>query len=455
MNRALSQATGLCALLLALLTGCSSEETVAGGEDFPNTLEAVGRIASAQLDSSGAWVDAGEVSDRIEGPGLEIPLEFAMASASSPGLVPSAGRIARNGSASILSIAVDSIARTVTIVSRSETDSFVRLDTLSLVLDSTVGRLPEGDETVRWIRSGTSYKSIRREEWQRLEDRDGDSILLPRAGARNAAEIEKVVRVGLWEGRSLYRATAGADLDFEAEADNAVILGWTLVRRGADTLSWESFSDADGDGVAIDPVRRDSCLVDLRKIVYSGVLRADRRETAARLVHFPSDTTKNHVRRYALSRRLSGGLRIETRMLTSRGSVDVLSGDTVDVTELQIAPAAEGGDTSTVRYRVILGPHPGREGENRLLAFHVDRKRRAGTERRIAFELRADPPVPDGEDVRAGTFVLRVGYRDGSWVEVNAILGPDGMDGAWISSDGRSADVAWDRAGTLRRWRMR
>lgn len=455
MNRAHSLATALCALLLGLLSACSSEDAVAGGEDFPNTLEGVGRIASAQIDSSVAWGEAGEVSDRIEGPGLDIPLELPATTAAAGGLAGAVGRVAPAGANTIVSIIVDSTARTVTLVSRSETDSFVRLDTLSLVLDSTIGRLPEGDETVRWIRSGTSYKGVRREEWERLEDRDGDSILTPRSGARNAAEIEKVVRVGAWEGRSLYRATPGADLVFETEADNEVILGWKLARRGVDTLSWESFSDGDGDGVAIAPAERGSCLVDLHKIVFSGVLRADRRETRVRMVHFPSDTVKNHVRRYAMTRRLPGGLRIEATMLSSRGALDVLPGDTADVTELRIAPLSEGGDTSTIRYRVILGQHPGREGENRLLAFHVDRKRRANAERRIVFDLKADPSVLDGEDVRSGAFVLRVEYADGSWGDVVATLGPDGMEGVWRSSDGQSAEVDWDRAGALRRWQRR
>jgi hypothetical protein len=438
----------LCAALIVVsLTGCFADERVAGGDDFPNSIETLGKEGTAASTDSADWnayeespstppevYDSAFVPDSAPEEGASAPAKVAVAPE---------GRVAPG-------LEIAGAVRSLISLSDPVTGLFraIRVQTLVGIeaRDTTWYRLQGILLTKRVVRmSGVVTYDAGRTERFSFEDADGDSILTPRAGFANLARVRFLVTyaTGRVEERN-FTIAAGSDLAFGTRADNVLRSLQTVHRIGNDTVYRLSLRPVGTDSIVFDP-SRDSGRVDVEQMVSADGVRST---LTYRTVLF-ADSNRNRATRFHRTVETSSGV-TETIALGKDSTLDFAPGDTGRV-QIRFA-STNVSDTLAeflAEYRVVLSDTAGRFAGNRLMQIDREKTFRYGTASASRYRLTPISPIPNGGSTRTGSIQVRVDLRSGGWVELDGSATSDGILGIWEDSTGKSGTVRFGALGAI------
>lgn len=398
------------AAVLAIATGCdsSTSDRTAGGEDFPNTLDALGRALAEAVDSSGDW-------NRLEETSISVTSNAGL-----PDTTPlAAGRMAAfcdpdttwgpldDGFFFQLAVRCPDGGRIQDSLVIRPSDSLVRL----LVRDSSG---PLG--LVRKIEtfapdSGPAF---------RLKGYTG-RIRMSTLGIR-----------GRWRLASELVLDAGPDLDWDTEQDNDLYHGGqATIRDERDTLDrwtvvpWPAaigpvYSNRSGDsGLA---------LLDRRQILPSGAVR---RESSV-LMAFRRDAL-NYPVRSRTTTTWPGDARLEESIHGLRGDSLFRPGDTA----AYLRRWKDGQDSLREEIALRASSSPRDRGGDRLLSLSSVRHRSRASE--VGIEIRAVPTIPLSPDqgFTDGSMTLVVSRSNGETIRFQGTMTAGITTGRW--STGRDS----------------
>ncbi len=443
---AASGAQGLAALLL--LAACTGDR-LAGGDDFPNSVTTLGRVAveeSAEPDDWNAWkrapatppgvYDSTRVPDAVPDGGGAV-----LALAAAGDILGQLGAVAPWLDISGALRTVDTLApepgsgarRTVRVQS---SDAFTARD--------TTWSLPGagGAEVLRV--SGRLDLAEGGHRAFAFEDDDGDGVLAARPGRPNIAKIRLETAAAGRVEETFLRVAAGADLNFGARGDNALLELRVVVRAGADTLLSRVLRPADGGMAIYDPLSDSSRVeVEERKRLEDGSLE----ELFYESVVF-ADSARNYPARFR-SVLTTGAGRLETTLLGRDSLAPFAFGDTGRVRKVFESSAAEDTlELSETVYHAMLGGSARSFSDNRLLRVERRRFFRHGDRSETLYRLDLDPPVPDGgEPAGPGALGMRIDFRQGGWIVFEGAASGRGYVGTWVNHQGRKGAAVFDSLG--------
>ena len=459
--RALATLLAVPALLAALaLSGCwLGSDQVAGGDDFPNSIQTIGRTAATESSDStdwNVWKDAPATPpgvydstsvpttppDTTEDSGGGKHDGLARVTLSGDILLSPDDYVPGADLPGTLRI-VDTLApeqghrRTVRV--QSATSFTARYTTWST-------QLPDGRSEVRRVSgrvelSGGGYRVFA------FEDADGDSVLTPRAGSRNVARVRVVVVTP--SGRvkeTLTKVAAGPDLSFDGVADNRLLYALSVETSGKDTVLKSVLKAVEDDSVIYDP-KRDSNRVQCER----KILRDDGsvEEEFYESVVFP-DSSKNYPKRFRKLLTTSQGV-LETTLLGRDSLPDFAPGDTGRVRAVfSSSVATDTLESSESIYRVRLSDDSRMPGQNRLLNVDRTRTYRFGQITSLRYSLLPPAPLADGGRPRSGGLSLRLELRPSGWIDFMGTATVTGFTGTWTDSKGDTGVAHFDSAGGRR-----
>ena len=460
----------LCLLAAALLLGCFEREKpvkVAGGDDFPNGIEPLGKKSAQVHGDSTDWngfdsvphsgpglYDTVNVPDTVPdtskaGKGSPSPKRAASASGSLPdtGLVGGVtGKIPPLDT--LVTRVLDTAKGIVEAVHTQAKDSG------KIQVDSTVfvpadpakpGALGGVNQVARRI----TYPDSSRFDLLRFADADGDGFLSPRAGSANLALVEVTVALpGGILAKQTRRIAAGADLDFNARADNKLLSSQFLRTVGLDTLDLIKFLDADGDSVLID-FSKDTNLVDMIEehgFPAGGLISSVTRRV--RIVVDSKDSTRNYPILFAERRIFRDGSILDVSAKGLGADSAFRAGAEARWTETRFHAITDTVARSVRAYQVRLADAPGAFHGNVLLGFTVEEVYRKSPGS-FYFDFRCEAPVADGRWVGNGGVIAWLILDDGARVVFNGDAIPAGMKGQVTDRDGKSTAITFDLSGAI------
>ena len=444
-------------LAAAMLSACfSSEGGVAGGDDFPNSVETLGKAAADErADSTEEWNAYRDAPSTP--PGV---YDSTDAPDGPPENDPPAKRPAEVGVAVNLGNASDrvppgrEIAGAVrAVVQVPDTGGLVRavrMQTLGSIeaRDTTWYRTEGVPPARRALRSSgvVTYAGVNaRSERFAYEDADGDGVLTP-AGARSLSRARFTVTYpsGRTENRTVV-FSAGPDLSFQRSVDNVHRFQETVHVVGGDTVLRITLRPLPGDSAYRDPARAVNH-VDVEHVARVAGVTVTRRYRA----EVRADSARNRATRFTREVETAAGVTV-TELLGRDSMPDFAPGDTgrVRVT-FAGADARDSLLSSETVYRVRLADTAQGHAGNRLLGVERDKVFRSGPVAAVRWSLTPVSPVIDGERPRDGDVALRVDLRGGGWVNFVGSADSSGFTGVWSDSLGRGGAVRFDAQGRIR-----
>lgn len=476
----------LCLIAAALFLGCLDRERpvkVAGGDDYPNGFEKLGKKSAQAHGDSADW--NGFDSLPKSGPGLydTVPVpdsipDTSKAGKAAPAPAPSLKRAAyAQGILPDTGLPVGGLPVDTALAGGATKEKVPPLDTLvTRVVDTATGaveavRIQVSDSGTRQVdstvfvpadpaRPGSvagvtqvarriTYADSNRYDLLRFADADGDGYLSPRAGSANLAQVEATTALpgGLVETRTQLIA-AGADLDFNARGDNELLSSQFLRTLGLDTVNLVRFLDADGDSVLID-FGKDSNLVDMieeLRFTSGGLMSSVTRRI--RLVVDSRDSARNYPIRFAERRVFRDGAILDLAATGPGADSAFRPGQEAIWTETRFHAITDSLARSIKAYKVRLPQASGAFQGNVLLGFTVEQadRRSPGS---FHFDFRCETPVSDRRWIRDGDVIAWLILDDGTRVVFNGAATTTGMRGQVTDSEGTSTAISFDPNGTI------
>ena len=432
------------ALSLFVLAGCFSDGNMQGGDDYPNSVEPMGKHAARERADSSEWNAYRDAPDGAPGMYDTTPVPAGPP----PENAPKRGATVVLPSLDVtLGTEVTGSARLV----QSGPDTAgvlraVRTQTIAAVLFSAVDTTWYKVEgvTPRILRVSGKVSYAGDVRYTAFEDGDGDGYVSP-TGAGSVVQMRFLTMraSGAREERTV-RVSAGPDGDFNKARDNSLVSLRKTVVQALDTLLSLVLTDADGDGFLYNPLR------DSSRIAVESKTRApgDRTELSYRINIF-ADSTRNYAYRYRRVLTTAAGVE-ETEALGRDSMPDFAPGDSGSVrVRFTSTVAADTLASSDSRYAVRLSASPGNAAGNKLIQVDRVKTFRAGVVSGLRYRLKPDAAVADGSFARTGALFLRADLRAGGWVQLDGRADAD-MSGILTDSEGRSGTVHLRLDGTVK-----
>lgn len=401
-----------CALAFAFaVAGCdsSTSERTAGGEDFPNTLDALGRALAEAVDSSGSW----------------NRLQEASLSTSSPGGLPDTLPLVAGRGGALL---CEPDTTWGTLEDGFVFQRAVRCPDGGRVQDSLVIR--PSDSLVRLlVRDSSGLLGLVR-KIERFQADSGPGFKLK--GYAGRIRMGTVGIKGRWRLESELVLDAGPDLDWDSERDNDLYRGGqATLRDGRDTLDlWSVLPWPTGTGPVYSSRTGDSglAILERRQILSTGARRAE----SSVLMAFRADSL-NYPLRSRTTTVWPGGARMEESIL-GRGSDSLFRpGDSA----VYVRSWRDSEDSLREEIALRSSPSPRDRSGDRLLSLSSVRHRVRAAERTV--EIRAIPttPLAPGTEFTDGSIVLRVARSNGETIRFEGTMTAGIATGRW--STGRDS----------------
>ncbi len=417
----------LCAALV--MAACDASSTAngprAGGEDFPNIMQALGRALALGADSSGDW-------NSLDSADIAVSGDASLSDTAR--LVAARGQGLWCSDTSYDGVLSGGIYFKVGV--KCPKIGLMIQDSLAL---SVVDRADGGKDTVFKV---VQVDSTLLGEYRKLitiVDADGDGgFLLRNDPGRAVLSARKTA--GRWTLWNRMVMDPGPDGLWDPGEDNHVYSGSRTLLLLADTIQHEQYTPHVA-GAPLLAGKTDSNLVWVDKIRRHPMrVRTDRV-----LIMAYRDTARNYPAFLrAKTDWAGGGVRHET-VFGSRADSQFVAGDTVTLLDR----AQRDGDSLRVEVRAKLSPIPNDRTRDSLLSLRAERFRPGSFERRSVWDFVSDKPVANGKDAESGKLFARVDFSDGRWIQ---------FDGRWdlgvftgnFSTGNDSGAIVVNRDGTVR-----
>lgn len=397
-------ALALACLLSAAGCDSSTSDRTAGGEDFPNTLEALGRALAEAVDSSDSWVRPQEASLPASAGGL-------------PDTVPTLS--ARKGALLCDPDTVWGALEDGFLYQRA-----VRCPEGGRVQDSLV--LRPSDSLVRILVRDSSglLGLVRKVETFQADSGPGFKL----KGYAGRIRMGTVGTRGRWRLESELVLDAGPDLDWDTQRDNGLFRGGqATIRDGRDTLDlWSVLPWPTGVGPIYSGPAGDSgaALLERRQILSSGA----RRSESSVVMAFRADSL-NYPLRSRSTTTWPGGASLEESIRGEGTDSLFRPGDRAVYRRLW----KDGSDSLLEEIVLRASSSPRDRSGDRLLSMASARHRSRAAERSV--EIRAVPaaPLAAGQELSDGEVEMRVSLADGRTIRFRGTMVGGVTTGRWTT----------------------
>lgn len=420
------------------LAACDNASTAngprAGGEDFPNTLEALGRTLALGMDSTQEWNGLDSASTDI-GTGASPIVDSTTAFAGR-----ALGILCKSDSNVVF---VDG-----TTAGWEKTICNDNLPAWKVHDSLVIGNYPHfndsgiGIDTIYWLSTDSvrglgSYQSY---TWLQPYSRDFFSL------KSDTGKITWNVRrkSGRWTDFSTVLTDGGRDKLFSTGEDNTYwSLGRSLVKDAASApdTSWAIWIQP---GIVGMPVlgTSDSGLTRVTKL--SKIALGRKLESGLLMAH--RDTLRNYAMLWSARTDWNFGLSRWQSAFGSRPDSSFLARDTIRL--LDRFRRTAGLDSTRTEVKAILGPSLASHDKDSLLSVRYERYRSNLIERHTIWEIQSDNPVANGTESKSGTIFARVELADNSYGQFHGRWNANAFVGTW--SNGKdSATVVVSRQGVV------
>ncbi len=429
------------AFLCIALPGCflqQEDDRRAGAEDFPNTLEPLGKAAASQVAAQSDWNEFDNI------PITPTGISEAESSFIEP-VAPKQAALLKAAASQAetllwdLSDTARGLARKVRVktgpglLQREE-------DTLVYRFDSGFSQSEESGNLLL-LRKGTLSRSGFIKTWKFV---NSDSVGLLDKG---------VIRL-LYSPGSAFRLHV-LDVVPDSAANPHDIGGFGFASygfwrgRGNDTSEAVSIHDLDGDGLLW---RGDSGEIRLVHVTYDlplgPVLKSTRKLKATLL-------RKGFVLRphFYQEDRLEKDGKSVTFRLRGRGSDSLFSpGDTVNIDRMVVFDSTSDRISRADAFVVVVSPTPRDDAGNRLLSYAAAWEWRNGVLASSRFTFKADAPASPLELRAQGNVQMTVTFADGNTGEVDGRFVADSIKVKYRETRKgitRKFQITWDKIGNL------
>jgi hypothetical protein len=435
MNRSILVLFGATLWLSSCDTNSTAVGPRAGGEDFPNTVQALGRTLAMGMDSTKDWNGLDSASTDI-GTGSSPIIDSA---ANYAGRF--AGILCKSDSGLVFQLGT-----------KAGWEKTICNDTLPAwkVHDSLViGNYPHfndsgvGIDTVYWMSSDSirgvgGYRSY---SW--LQPYSREFFLVKGDTGKLTWNVRRTA--GRWTDFTTMLTDGGKDKLISTEKDN---LFWSASRslvKDAATSPDTSWALWIAPGIAGQPVIGPSD---------SGLARATKltklafgRKLESGLIVAHRDTLRNYATLWSARTDWNSGL---TRWQTAYGlrpDSTLRARDTARL--LERFRRSTGNDSTRIETKAILGPSLDRHDKDSLLSVRYERYRTNLNERHAVWEIQSDNPVANGAESKSGSVYSKVEFADGSYAQFHGKWNSNVFEGTW--SNGKdSAKVVVSRTGEVK-----
>lgn len=443
----LSKRIGPMALSL-LLAACfkPDEQRTAGVDDFPNSVQA--RVSGFLEESkkSGDIAAVPSVTGEIlVQPGFHVGAAKVGLPKASAATQAAGGLLSGLAKASADTACSGTLKFDTTIAAPTKTT----VNSLTLCVDAKLLDSIKGNETVLHGSSVTTFLNGRVESAE-ISDADGDGKLNPVAGkASKARMILTATESGITE-KTILLVGPGPDNDFDTEKDNLVYeASWSKTgNAGKDTLGTAVYTDADGDGVAVDNAKPSTLDLDL----YQKGPTPDHPDAVWSRVRMRLVTTygveAKEAKRVHFEMASADGRIQSADLLNKDRGQDFNMSDTLKAHFLSIGSAAtDTVDTMETFLTMKVGKDLDDKSDDSVYAMDVRTVKKLGGEKSARFTFKSDRPIPSGLKPTSGTVSMKITYGDASTLEVDGRLSGSGLDVIVKNRDGKRQHVVWDPLG--------
>lgn len=420
-----------------LLAACDSSTTAsgpqAGGEDFPNTVNALGRSLALGMDSTKNWngldsasTDAGTGGSSLQDSGAAFAARMFGVSCTD------------DSALGILDASTAYFQKTTCIPG-----------SLGSVHDSLAiayypGITGADIDTVYWWSTDSLRPLVGYESYTWIKPSSRSFVLVK--GDTGKVEFNVRRTAGRWTDKTWMIADGGRDHVIGTGDDNTF---WNATRSlvkdataAAPDTSWALWIQP---GIAGAPVigTSDSGLARVTKQTKLAVGR----RTESGLIVAHRDTTRNYAELWsAFTDRSPWGY---TRFQTAygpRSDSSFRARDTVRL--LDRFRAVAGSDSARTDVVAILGPTLADHSKDSVVSLRYERFRTALNEKHTLWQIQSDNPVANGSESKSGTVFAHVDFADGSYAQFHGRWSTSLFSGTW-SNGTDSATVVVKRDGTV------
>jgi hypothetical protein len=384
-----------------VLTACDATTTAdgprAGGEDFPNAVNALGRALALGMDSTQDW-------NGLDSASTEAGLGGSALQDSAAGLAARSLALCKDGSSfDILSGDTKALFQKTTCLAGTLTGSVHD----SLVIAYYPGITEKAIDTVYWMSTDSSLLGYQNFTW--LEPHSRAYFLVKGDTGKVWYNVRR--KSGRWTDFTHTLADGGNDRILGTDKDNTYWSSSRSLVKNADASPDTAWAVWIQSAVAGQPVigAADSGLVRAtrldrylaRRKVESGLLMAHR------------DETRNYAQLWSARTDWNSGLTRWQTVYGNRSDSSFRSRDTVRF--LDRFRHADKLDSTRVEATAILGASLARHDQDSMLSIRYERYRSSLVERHTIWQIQSDNPVANGSESKSGTIFARVEFADTSY----------------------------------------
>jgi hypothetical protein len=418
-----------------LLAACDSSTTAsgpqAGGEDFPNTVNALGRTLALGMDSTKDWngldsasTDAGTGSSPLE----DLGATFAGRSL---------GVICTDDSASGIDGSRAFFQKTTCIPG-----TLAGTVKDSLVIAYYPGITEALIDTVYWWSMDTLRPLNGYESYTWIQPYSRNFLLVKGDTGRVKFNVRRTA--SKWTDLTEMIADGGRDHIIGTGDDNTYWQATRSLVKNATSAPDTSWALWIVPGEAGKPVigTSDSGLTRVTKQTKLALGR--RVESGLLMAH--RDTLRNYAKLWSAKTDWNFGL---TRWQTAFGPASdstFKARDTVRL--LDRYKKSNGTDSTRTEVKAILGPSLAQHDKDSVMSIRFERNRTGQNERHTLWEIQSDNPVANGSESKSGSIYAHVDFADGGYAQFHGKWSEQLFTGTW--SNGKdSATVVVKRDGTV------
>jgi len=424
----------LSALLFTACLFATDDNRRAGGEDFPNTLEPLGKAAAGLVAAQSDWNEFDN-----------IPAALDELSDFDSSVNESEAPLAKMSLASADSAWVDASDTALGIIReislRTGPGAVRREDTLVYRYDQAY-RDPEQPFKLLLSRRGSSIRAGRIKTWRFAN--------VDEMGGVDEGRITLILSLG-----QIFKSHVLEIIpDSAADPDSIQTLGWSSYRfargRGDDTLETQALHDADGDGLLW---AGDSGKVVFNQSIREPVLRPALKSASIRLRGVLARNGWRMRPAFFQETRIEKDGKRVTFQVRGKGADSLFApGDTVLIDRRvdfdSSAELAHRGDA----YVVVVASALPQWQSNRLLSYEATWIWRTGLIRACRFHFAPDEPAAPQELFSRGDFGFAVEYADNATGDAEGRFEGANLDVDYRESRSqtvRDFHVIWDKSGRV------